>query len=213
MSKLVDEKLDNDVEEDVQDELDQFESAMQRKEPTVWSVEGRTKDLIVSKVIKYFGSLIVRHEIENADAVAEASYKLEKSPNASLNVLRARVLLRNNENFETRDFTIFISKRKWVKTQLCPLMELCVDAQLEAEADRDLAMRCCKLVMVLIKKMKDQPMKALKQIKLGKTTSSKQYAPITSAARANATAQLSALLSFKEALCTGTIVLLECSIT
>ena len=41
-------------------------------------------------------------------------------------------------------------------------MELCADSKFDIDADRDLAMRCCKLVMVLIKRMNDKTLELLK---------------------------------------------------
>lgn len=35
-----------------------------------------------------------------------------------------RTLIKN-ENFDTRDFTIFIAKKNWVRSILRPLLELC----------------------------------------------------------------------------------------
>ena len=49
-----------------------------------------------------------------------------------------------------------------MKTELRPLMELCADSKVDVDADRDLAMRCCKLVMVLIKRMNDKTLEILK---------------------------------------------------
>lgn len=34
-------------------------------------------------------------------------------------------LLKDSENYDSKDFTIFISKRNWVKNELRPLLELC----------------------------------------------------------------------------------------
>lgn len=104
-------------------------------------------------------------------------------------------MLRNSENYDTKDFTIFIAKRKWILTEIRPLMELCAhsDASANVDSDRDLAMRCCKLVMVLIKRMKDQTAKYLSN---GPKAKLQQFAK----GRENALAQISALLSFKDAL-------------
>jgi hypothetical protein len=33
-------------------------------------------------------------------------------------------LLRDNENYDTRDFTLYVASKKWVNSELVPLMEL-----------------------------------------------------------------------------------------
>lgn len=122
-----------------------------------------------------------------------------------------RVLLRN-ENFDTRDFTIFIAGKKWVKNILNPLLSLC------AKEDSTLAMNCCSLALVLIKKISEKTTKAVVQARKKK---SKKVSPEggdgadsggegaqnmgvnNDDARvvSNYREQVSALLSFKEALC------------
>lgn len=117
-------------------------------------------------------------------------------------------MLKDNENFETKDFTIFISKRKWVANELRPLLELCSEDLIDGSSDKDLAMRCCRLVLVLIKRMRDTTEKALAieaKLRMGKETKEEGIERYNrqSQSKSNAMEQLLALLSFKEALCTG----------
>ena len=94
-------------------------------------------------------------------------------------------------------------------------MELCADSSMDIESDRDLAMRCCKLAMVLMKRMEESTIQHLNIGKFRKadkrsgggagvsTDGDDNLALPSISSRANATEQLLALLSFKEALCTG----------
>ncbi len=134
-----------------------------------------------------------------------------------------RVLIKN-ENFDTRDFTIFISQKKWVRNILRPLLELC------AREDSALAMNCCSLALILIKKMSDKTMKLIdkfykkkkkskavaveggKDAEDGEGAASKKAVTLhdsqsedesSPAKIQNAKEQVAALLSFKEALCSG----------
>lgn len=81
---------DNNDDDDV-DELDQFESALQRKQSSIWANGGRAKDIVISKIIKYFGSLVLRQECCDEQGNFNGSFTFEKAPNSSLNVLRTRV--------------------------------------------------------------------------------------------------------------------------
>ena len=117
-------------------------------------------------------------------------------------------ILKDNENFDTKDFTIFISKRKWVPNELRPLLELCSENTENLSSDQDLAMRCCRLVLVLIKRLRDSTEKSLAleaRLKMGKETKEEgiERHNKQSMSKSNAMQQLSSLLSFKEALCTG----------
>jgi hypothetical protein len=73
---------------------------------------------------------------------------------------------------------------------------------------RDLALRCCRLMLVLIKRLRDSTEKSLRadlRLKIGKETRDEGRArfDIQAGARSNAQEQISALLSFKDALSTG----------
>lgn len=147
-----------------------------------------------------------------------------------LKTLFHRELLQN-ENFDTRDFTIFIANKHWIKNILRPLLELC------AKDDSMLAMRCCGLALVLVRRLSDESQKTIKQLssktrkassqdlqaneeekdlqdkdkdtghgKESVTDANAQSAVAAAAAQKqaiNVQQQLSALLSFKEALCSG----------
>lgn len=141
-------------------------------------------------------------------------------------------LLIKNENFDTRDFTLFIAQKKWVKHILRPLLELC------AREDSVLAMNCCSLALILVKKISEKTMKlaeksarkakknkALKNGDEGKSSENptngesnnqamtldssddenKNDGAIGQMRIQNAKDQLQALMSFKEALCSGTL--------
>jgi hypothetical protein len=73
---------------------------------------------------------------------------------------------------------------------------------------RDLALRCCRLMLVLIKRLRDTTEKSLHtdlRMKIGKesTAEGKERLGKQTSTRTNAQNQISALLSFKEALSTG----------
>ncbi len=126
-----------------------------------------------------------------------------------------------NENFDTRNFSLFIANKKWMKNILRPLLELC------AKDDSILAMRCCSLALVLIRRLSDASQKVLADATRGakrkassadlqqneddkeedeKAAAVKDEAAEKSAMHArveNVKQQVSALLSFKDALCSG----------
>jgi hypothetical protein len=120
----------------------------------------------------------------------------------------------DNENFDTKDFTIFISSKKWVQTIVRPLLELC------AKEDSVLAMNCCSLLLILIKKVSESTSKKVKKVlkKKKKPSTGNSTAAATSTEvdiesdsesedksfiLANFKDQIAALLSFKEGLCSG----------
>lgn len=106
--------------------------------------------------------------------------------------------LRKNENWETRDFTLFIAKKGWVEKILLPLIEVSyID-------DRDLVDRGCRLLMTLIRTLRENTRKNLgfDPIRAKATGQDPESIAIGLRAKANAIEQVSALLSFKEALCT-----------
>ena len=91
MSKEETDDYEPENNDDEADELDQFESALQRKQSNIWEAGGRAKDVVISKIIKYFGSLVLRQECFDEDGNFTGTFAFEKAPNASLNVLRTRV--------------------------------------------------------------------------------------------------------------------------
>ena len=113
-------------------------------------------------------------------------------------------LLTDSDNYTTRDFTIHIASKKWVSSTLVPLMELGVE-------DRDLTMRCCRLLMVLTRNLNfDARTFATLEVKRLKGKETKEEGMIRftreTASKANAQQQISAFLSFKEAVCTGDLI-------
>jgi hypothetical protein len=76
------------------DDQDQFESALRISGRNVWVEGGYQKDFVTRKLIKYFGAFVVRNEqdeSEGVDNLFKNALVYEKAPNASLNVLRARL--------------------------------------------------------------------------------------------------------------------------
>lgn len=81
---------------------------------------------------------------------------------ASKYVVRAKNALLKHENFDTREFTLYIESKKWVHHILAPLLGLCGGNEKEYDGeDLGLAMRCCGLAIVLIKRISDSTMKVL----------------------------------------------------
>lgn len=123
-----------------------------------------------------------------------------------------RIVL-NNDNRDTRDYSLFIARKKWALTILRPLLELC------AKEDSILAMKICSLAMVLTKRISDRTMKQIQNAKksakkisslekaklnLQNEEDSRSETEITSVL-INAKEQTAALLSFKEAFCSGNL--------
>lgn len=230
--------------------VDQFEAALVARGNNIWSSGGAQKDVAIRVLIQCFGSMVESHakpdavpdfrgRIRSEDMehrkLLDASKHVVKArqyvnplqttwPLAFLYLLRICRVLIKNENFDTRDFTIFISQKKWVRNILRPLLELC------AREDSALAMNCCSLALILIKKMSDKTMKLIdkfyKKKKKPKTVAAEDDKDVADGDVAatkkavtlhdsqsedesspakiqNAKEQVAALLSFKEALCSG----------
>ena len=75
--------------EEEENELERLGNSLQQK--TVWALGGSAKLAVITKLIKYFGSLVIRKVYNDEDSAYGPLIKHEKAPNASLNVLRARV--------------------------------------------------------------------------------------------------------------------------
>ncbi len=60
---------------------------------SVWASNGPAKLAAITKIIKYFGSLVVRCGSldESAENDFDSRIMYQKAPNASMNILRARV--------------------------------------------------------------------------------------------------------------------------
>lgn len=111
-------------------------------------------------------------------------------------------MLTDNDNYTTRDFTIHIANKKWVPSTLVPLMELGIE-------DKDLTMRCCRLLMVLTRNLNfDAKAFSTLEVKPLKGKETREEGKIRfrreTISKENAHQQISAFLSFKEAICTGT---------
>jgi len=94
--KVNEEEFEENVDDEEENEIDQFEAA-QKQQINLWTTGGNRKDFVISKIIKYFSSLVIRKSaaVDSIDSMYEDNFKIptkyEKAPNASLNVLRARV--------------------------------------------------------------------------------------------------------------------------
>lgn len=127
-------------------------------------------------------------------------------------------LLDKNENLESRELTIFIARQKWISSQLSHLMELC------SKDDNVTVIRCCQLLIFLMKRMRKQSLDALNfGTKVKKSIEETDLTPEEAAAikeadkalndkkklsfekqlaiLQNAKEQLQAQISFKESLC------------
>ena len=80
---------------------------------------------------------------------------------ASKYVVRAKEILLKNENFDTRECTLYIARKKWMHGILAPLIGLCNGRDGVDGDDLGLTMRCCGLAIVLIKRLSDSAMKFL----------------------------------------------------
>ena len=83
---------------------------------------------------------------------------------ASKYVVRAKEILLKNENFDTRECTLYIARKKWMHGILAPLIGLCNGRDGVSGDDLGLAMRCCGLAIVLIKRLSDSAMKILAEV-------------------------------------------------
>jgi hypothetical protein len=45
-------------------------------------------------------------------------------------------MIKEHENLETKDFTIFVNEKKWVNTAVKPLLELCSRDNEDSAADK-----------------------------------------------------------------------------
>ena len=77
-----------------EEEEDQLDGMLDLRRSTVFKYGGAKKDYVINRLIKCFGSLVVRNEVDPDDG-DNCEYVYHKSPNASLNVLKARVYVLN----------------------------------------------------------------------------------------------------------------------
>lgn len=190
------EEDDNQGDDDNEEENELNDLREENRLSSVWKEGGTVKELVLWKLQKMFSSFVTKHEDEDT---GEKTYETLLSAHKS--VSRATKLLSDNDNHTTRDFTIHIANKQWIKTTLVPLMELGVK-------DRDLTMRCCRLLMVLTRYLNYDARKSLSlDVKSNKTAKeTKEEATerfeTQTIAKMNAQQQVAAFLSFKEAVCT-----------
>jgi CRP-like cAMP-binding protein len=90
---LKESEKEDDSELAAENEDEQFEDLLEeRRVSTIWSEGGRKKDEVLRKLIKLFGSFVVKFE-DDDDEVPEMlrSKTYQKAPNAHQAVLKARV--------------------------------------------------------------------------------------------------------------------------
>ena len=78
---------DDDNGEEVEDENNAYEAEL-KKNVSVWQTGGSQKEIVITNIIKIFGSFVLREEVGD-DYIT--SYKYHKAPSASKAVLKARV--------------------------------------------------------------------------------------------------------------------------
>jgi Timeless protein len=189
------EEEDNLGEEDDEEESEMKNLREEHRISSVWKTGGDLKSEVLWKLEKLFSSFVTKLEDEERN---EVTYEILL--NAHKSVTRATKLLTDSDNYTTRDFTLHIAGKKWVQSTLVPLMELGVE-------DRDLTMRCCRLLMVLTRNLNFDARTfstlEVKPIK-GKETKEEAQARFKreTVSKSNAQQQISAFLSFKEAICT-----------
>ena len=104
--------------------------------------------------------------------------------------------LQDHDNRDSREFTIFIATKSWVKTILRPLLEI------SANDDITTISHCRRLLFFLLRDMTDSTKKALNFDSLKPSKDEIENVAALKEKKKNASQQLSALVSFKEALCT-----------
>lgn len=124
------------------------------------------KNEIIRELIWCFGGMINSTPKQYAVPDCSGKYRFEdlehsKLLHASKCVVRAKNSLLQNENFDTREFTLYIARKKWVHSILAPLIGLCSGTDGSTGDDLGLAMRCCGLAIVLIKRLSDSTLKVL----------------------------------------------------
>ena len=126
----------------------------------------KIKNEIIRELIRCFGSMISTQPKEYSIPDNKGKFKSEdmtccKLLDASRYVVRAKNAILKNENFDTREFTLYIASKKWVHNILQPLLSLCSDRNDITGDDIGLAMRCCGLAIVLLKRLSDNTVKIL----------------------------------------------------
>ena len=183
-----------------------------------WKIGGATKDRALTRLIKNFSNLVVEigdddNEFENDDDDTNsgptfdnggrpANRQCAKGIKALDLVKKTTLFLRNYDNEDTKDFTIFLAKNQIIQSKLLQLLELCAD-----DDDIPLAMECCKLLLVLGRMHHPKNDARLvvklpgKSAKETKEEGEKRFAK-ESSKRENLLKQKSAMLCIKEAFST-----------
>jgi hypothetical protein len=81
----------SDENDNEDNEIDLF---LNKHDSTVWRENGPKKDQVIHKLIKCFGSLVVRIELDSDNLLSTKELNkciYRKAPNAAYNVLKARV--------------------------------------------------------------------------------------------------------------------------
>jgi hypothetical protein len=137
------------------DNEEELEEVLHFRPKETWNSGGAKKNEVVRELIKCFGSMVESRPKEYALPDHTGRYKpadmvFEKLLDAAKYVAKAKRYARHNylnvrlfnlkclrffavfvralilnENFDTRDFTIFIANKQWIKNILRPLLELC----------------------------------------------------------------------------------------
>ena len=79
---------DDDNGEEEVDENNAYEAEL-KKNVSVWKTGGSQKEIVITNIIKIFGSFVLREEEVGDDYIT--TYKYHKAPSASKAVLKARV--------------------------------------------------------------------------------------------------------------------------
>lgn len=238
------------TDEDGDDEFDRkerelFENAGRKERSLIstWKEAGKKKDKVLNTLISKFAMLVHKNDTEEIEAYLQTHYDgatladyctediphdalYSKLPSAVKALIKLIAALEDNDSSETRDFTIFIAKKRWVKAAIRPMLEL-------AAIDQDMisVQYCRKLLFWLLKDMSESTYKALefnpfkpdrdfrqkeedeaepvtatdavengkKPVRRHKVDS--QLMAMAKLRKQNAVEQYQALISFKEALC------------
>ena len=104
--------------------------------------------------------------------------------------------LQDHDNRDSREFTVFIATKNWVKTILRPLLEI------SASDDVTTISHCRRLLFFLLRDMTESTKKALNFDPLKPSKDEIENLAALKERKKNSIDQLSALVSFKEVLCT-----------
>jgi hypothetical protein len=78
------------ADDDAAGEETELQGMFEKRSANTWADGGPKRDYVIGKLIKYFGSLVVREENE-PDGTGPSEIVIRKAPNASINIVRARM--------------------------------------------------------------------------------------------------------------------------